>query len=194
MEWTLSLLLNHKQALKKAQSEIDNHIGNEKRLLQESDLSHLPYLRCIINETLRMYPAGPNLVPHESSEDSTVGGYHIPRGTMLQVNLWAIQNDPTVWDDPTSFRPERFEGIEGHKIGYKMMPFGSGRRSCPGEGLAIRVVGLTIGSLIQCFEMKTNDNKLVDMAESPGFNLDKAEPLRVMVEPRLAMIKLLNEL
>uniref|UniRef100_A0A803LIQ1 Uncharacterized protein n=1 Tax=Chenopodium quinoa TaxID=63459 RepID=A0A803LIQ1_CHEQI len=92
------------------------------------------------------------------TEDCTVGGCHIPRGTMLQINLWAIQNDPKIWDDPTSFRPERFEGVEGHKIGHKMMPFGSGRRSCPGEGLATRIIGLTIGSLIQCFKLEKSDH------------------------------------
>uniref|UniRef100_A0A803MX22 Cytochrome P450 n=1 Tax=Chenopodium quinoa TaxID=63459 RepID=A0A803MX22_CHEQI len=193
MEWALSLLLNHPQVLNKAKAEINNHIGYE-RLLEESDLNHLPYLRCIINETLRMYPPAPNLVPHESSEDCTVGGYHIPRGTMLQINLWAIQNDPKIWDDPTSFRPERFEGVEGHKIGYKMMPFGSGRRSCPGEGLATRIIGLTIGSLTQCFELEKVDHNLVDMTTAPGFNLQKAKPLKILVRPCSAMMKLVDQM
>ncbi|KAJ8437425.1 hypothetical protein Cgig2_031946 [Carnegiea gigantea] len=176
MEWALALLLNHPEVLQKAQLEIDTHIGNE-RLLEESDLCHLPYLRCIITETLRMYPPAPNLIPHESSEDCVVGGYQVPRGTMLQLNLWAIQNDPKIWDYPSNFRPERFEGVDGHRIGFKMMPFGAGRRSCPGEGLAIKVVGLTIGSLIQCFEWDPVDGKVLDMAMAPGFNMHRAEPL-----------------
>ncbi|KAM0035834.1 putative cytochrome P450 [Helianthus debilis subsp. tardiflorus] len=84
MEWVLSLLLNNPQSLKKAQAEIDNYVG-EDRLINESDISNLPYLRCIINETMRMYPPGPILF-HESSKDCTVGGYHIPGGTMIVMN------------------------------------------------------------------------------------------------------------
>ncbi|KAL9244066.1 hypothetical protein vseg_017878 [Gypsophila vaccaria] len=193
MEWALALLLNNPQVLEKAQYEIDNFLGYE-RLIEETDLAHLPYLRSIITETLRMYPAAPLLVPHESSQDCDVQGYHIPRGTMLQVNLWAIQNDPNLWDDPRSFRPERFEGVDCYKIGYKMMPFGSGRRSCPGEGLAVRVVGLAIGCLIQCFEWERVGDELVDMNKAPGFNMHKAEPLQARVRPRQVMVKLLGEM
>ncbi|MCD9561053.1 hypothetical protein HAX54_019987 [Datura stramonium] len=93
MEWALSLLLNNPEALKKAQNEIDTHIGDSSRLLVDSDLSQLPYLHGIIKETLRMCPAGPFLVPHESSGECVVGGFRVPRGTMLLVNLWAIQNN-----------------------------------------------------------------------------------------------------
>ncbi|KAL8261109.1 hypothetical protein R6Q59_025158 [Mikania micrantha] len=89
MEWALSLLLNNPKVIVKAQNEIDTNIGKD-RLVDESDIVNLPYLRCIINETLRMYPAGPLLVPHESSKDCVVGGYGIPSGTMLLVNQWAI--------------------------------------------------------------------------------------------------------
>ncbi|MCL7032566.1 hypothetical protein MKW94_028214 [Papaver nudicaule] len=93
MEWAMSLLLNNPHVLKKAQKEIDEHVGQD-RLVNEADLSKLPYLHVIILETLRIYPAGPLSVPHESSEDSVIGGYNVPGGTMLLVNLWAIQNDP----------------------------------------------------------------------------------------------------
>ncbi|KAJ9560134.1 hypothetical protein OSB04_005294 [Centaurea solstitialis] len=133
MEWTMSLLLNHPQVLEKAQNEIDRNIGKD-RLVDESDIPNLPYLRCIINETLRLYPPGPILIPHESSDNCVVGGYNIPRGTMLLVNQWAIHHDPKLWNKPKRFNPERFEGLEGTRDGFKLMPFGSGRRSCPGEG------------------------------------------------------------
>jgi len=147
MEWALSLLLNHPEVLEKAQREINEHIGHD-RLMDEADLAQLPYLRSILNETLRMYPPAPLLVPHESSEECLVGGFRIPRGTMLSVNMWAIQNDPKIWPDPTKFRPERFDNREGGRDEFKLMPFGHGRRSCPGEGLALRVVGLALGSLL----------------------------------------------
>ncbi|KAL3571515.1 hypothetical protein D5086_025419, partial [Populus alba] len=132
MEWALSLLLNNPEVLEKAQREIDEQIGHD-RLMDEADLAHLPYLRGILNETLRMYPAAPLLVPHESSEECLVGGFRIPRGTMLYVNAWAIQNDPKIWPDPAKFRPERFDNPEVARDGFKLMPFGYGRRSCPGE-------------------------------------------------------------
>ncbi|KAL7616068.1 hypothetical protein Lser_V15G00896 [Lactuca serriola] len=193
MEWAMSLLLNNPQVLKNAQNEIHTVIGTD-RLIDESDVINLPYLRCIINETQRLYPAGPLLVPHESSEECIVGGYKIPRGTMLLVNQWAIHHDPNIWADPERFDPERFEGVEGTRDGFKLMPFGSGRRSCPGEGLAIRVMGSTLGLLIQCFEWERMSEKMVDMSEGLGLTLPKAEPLVAKCKPRLEMKNLLSQL
>lgn len=169
MEWMLSLLLNNPEALKKVQTEIDNCVG-EDRLVNESDLTNLPYLRCIINETMRIYPAAPLLL-HESAKDCMVGGYHIPSGTMLLMNVWAIQNDPKNWKDPTKFNPERFLGLKGSGNGYtyKLMPFGTGRRRCPGENLGMRMIGLTMATLIQCFEWERPSNEMIDM--TPGVGL-----------------------
>ncbi|ESR66693.1 cytochrome P450 family 81 subfamily D polypeptide 8 [Citrus sinensis] len=194
IEWAMSLLLNNPDILEKARSEIDNQIGFD-RFVDELDLTKLPYLRCIILETLRLYPAGPFLLPHESSEECTVGGFRIPRGTMLLVNIWAIQNDPKIWENPTKFNPERFEGIEGARDhGFKFMPFGSGRRSCPGEALSMRIVGLTLGSLIQCFEWERVGEKMEDMAEASGLVLAKVQPLQAKCRPRPAMLKLLSQI
>ncbi|KAL0343514.1 UNVERIFIED_CONTAM: cytochrome [Sesamum angustifolium] len=165
VEWAMAVLLNHPQKLDKARAEIDNLVGDD-RLVNESDLSNLPYLHNIIMETFRLFPASPLLVPHEASVDCKLGGYDIPKGTIVQVNAWAIHRDPTVWDDSTSFNPERFEKIE---VGPpKLLPFGMGRRSCPGYGLANRVVGLTLASLIQCFEWRRIDEDLVDLTEGNG--------------------------
>lgn len=189
----MSLLLNHPQVLKKAQNEIDRVVGND-RLVDESDVVNLSYLQCIINETLRLCPPGPLLIPHESSEDCVIGGYNIPRGTMLLVNQWAIHHDPKLWTDPETFKPERFEGLEGTRDGFKLMPFGSGRRSCPGEGLAVRVMGSTLGLLIQCFDWERLSEKLVDMSEAPGLTMPKAEPLVAKCKTRLEMQSLLSEL
>ncbi|XP_021903578.1 cytochrome P450 81E8-like [Carica papaya] len=195
MEWALSLLLNHPEELERAQIEIDNHIS-EGRLLHESDLPHLPYLRSIINETMRMYPA-PLLAPQESSAECSVGGFRIPAGTTLMINVWAIQNDPNIWTDPTNFKPERFKGISettGVKDVFRLMPFGYGRRSCPGDGLALRVIGLTLGSLIQCFEWTRVDKEMVDMTEGISFTLQKARPLQAKCRPRAAMAEMLSKI
>ncbi|VFQ99067.1 unnamed protein product [Cuscuta campestris] len=188
MEWALSLLLNHPQVLKKARKEIDHLIGRE-RLIAEFDLANLPYLSCIIKETMRMYPAGPLGVAHESSKECTVGGYLIPKGTMLLLNFYSIHRDPKYWEDPESFKPERFEGLEGvmgaKDHGYKWMPFGSGRRGCPGEGLAWRMIGLSLGSLIQCFDWERMEgSELVDMKEGGGLTMPKALPLMAKCKTR----------
>lgn len=193
MEWVMALLINHPQVLKKAQNEIDKVIGND-RLVDESDIPNLPYLRCIINETLRLYPAGPLLVPHEASEDCVVGGYNIPKGTMLIVNQWAIHHDPKVWTDPEKFNPERFEGLEGTRDGFKLMSFGFGRRSCPGEGLAVRMLGMTLGSVIQCFDLEPVSEDVVDMSEASGLTMPKAKPLVAKCKPRLEMKNLLTRI
>ncbi|GKV04512.1 hypothetical protein SLEP1_g16664 [Rubroshorea leprosula] len=195
MEWAFSLLLSHPEGKKKAQKEIENVVGLD-RLINESDLAKLPYLRGVMSETMRMYPAVPLLLPHESTTECTVAGFRIPAGTLLFINVWAIQNDPKVWEDPKIFKPERFEGVEGTaRDGFKLMPFGSGRRACPGDGLALRVVGLTLGSLIQCFEWERVGEKMVDMTEGlTAIAMPKAQPLQAKCRPRAAMIKVLSQI
>ncbi|KAK1436612.1 hypothetical protein QVD17_02394 [Tagetes erecta] len=194
MEWAMSLLLNNPSVLKKARAEIDNYVGHD-RLVEESDMSNLPYLGCIIKETMRMFPAAP-MLPRESAEDCIVGGYHVPKGTMLLVNLWAMQNDPNIWDDPTTFKPERFEGLEdGYRDGFKLIPFGFGRRCCPGEGMAMRLIGLGLGSLIQCFEWERTSEKKVDMSEgTEGLSMPKAINLVAVCHPRPTMLNILSQL
>nr|XP_016483932.1 PREDICTED: isoflavone 2'-hydroxylase-like [Nicotiana tabacum] len=194
MEWALSLLLNNPEALKKAQNEIDTHIGQSPRLLDDSDLAQLPYLHGIINETLRMYPVVPILVPHESSDECVVGGFRVPRGTMLLVNMWAIQNDTKTWEGPNEFKPERFIDIKGQRDGFRLMPFGYGRRGCPGENLAMHVASLALGSLVQCFEWERISEELVDMTGGPGLTMPKAIPLLARCRPRQDIVNLLAQL
>ncbi|GLT69338.1 hypothetical protein SLA2020_414960 [Shorea laevis] len=189
LEWAMSNLLNNPYVLKKAKAELDNQIG-EENLMDEPDLSKLHYLQSIISETLRLYPAAPLLVPHMSSDDCTVGGYDVPRNTMLLVNAWAIHRDPKVWDDATSFKPERFECSEVDA--HKFIPFGLGRRACPGAGLAQRTVGLALGSLIQCFEWERVGKEEIDMDEGNGITMPKAVALEAMCKARPIMNKVLS--
>ncbi|KAH6758897.1 hypothetical protein C2S51_019132 [Perilla frutescens var. frutescens] len=191
LEWALSLLLNNPHVLSKARAEIDNRIGHG-RLLDEADIGELPYLRCIIKETLRMYPAGPLLIPHESSDQCTVGGFRVPAGTMLLVNAWAIHNDPKFWEDPAEFKPERFELKQPDS--FKLLSFSAGRRGCPGEGLAMRMMGLALGSLIQCFDWERGGRELVDMSEGVGLSMPKATPLIPFCTPRAVAAHLLSQI
>ncbi|KAF5204374.1 Cytochrome p450 [Thalictrum thalictroides] len=192
LEWAMSLLLNHPDVLQKARSEINHNV--QGRLLDDSDLAKLPYLHCIINETLRMHPAAPLLVPHSSSKECTVGGYTVPRETVLYANIGAIHRDPKVWIDPDKFMPERFEGVQSEKeMGFKFMPFGVGRRVCPGANMAMHVVALALGTLIQCFEWERVGQDQVQMHETnSGATTPKANPLIAMCKPYPNMVDTLT--
>lgn len=189
----MALLLNHPEVLKKARSEIDKFVGND-RLINESDICEIPYIQAIVNETLRLFPPVPVITPHESSSDCTIGEYNIRSKTMLLVNAWAIHRDPELWEDPTSFKPERFEGVESDTYRLKLIPFGMGRRGCPGAGLGNRVVALVLASLIQCFDWERCGEELVDMSEGTGLTMPKLIPLEAMFKAREEMTEVLRDL
>ncbi|KAJ0802583.1 putative cytochrome P450 [Helianthus annuus] len=189
LTWALSLLLNNPNALKIAQDEIDEHVGRD-RLVEETDIKNLVYLDAIIKETMRLYPAGPLSLPHESMDDCIVSGYNIPTGTRLLVNLWKIHRDPNIWSDPHDFKPERFltsqKNIDLKGKHFDLLPFGSGRRMCPGVSLALRVLSLALANLIQQFVINKPSNEPIDMTESLGLTSSKATPLEVLLAPRLS--------
>ncbi|KAL5987217.1 hypothetical protein ACLOJK_041214 [Asimina triloba] len=188
--WTLSLLLSNKQALRKAQEELDRHVGRDRNV-EESDLNNLVYLQAIVKESLRLYPSAPLSGPHESTEDCYVGGYFIPAGTRLLVNLWKLHRDPRVWSDPEVFRPERFltenADVEGKGSHFQYLPFGAGRRMCPGYILAHQLLHLTFARLLHGFELSTPGDGPVDMTEGSGLTAPKATPLEVVLTPRLPL-------
>ncbi|ESR44911.1 hypothetical protein CICLE_v10002486mg [Citrus x clementina] len=188
LTWALTLILNHGDVLKKAQDELDTHIGRERQV-NESDTKKLVYLQAIVKETLRLYPATPLSVPHESIEDCTIAGYHVPAGTRLFVNIPKIQRDPNVWEKPNEFRPERFltthKDIDVRGQNFELIPFGSGRRGCPGISFALQVLLLTLASLLHGFEFATPGDEPLDMSEGVGLTNLKATPLQVLLTPRL---------
>ncbi|KAI3451977.1 hypothetical protein Pfo_008642 [Paulownia fortunei] len=190
-EWVMALLLNHPEVLEKARQELDTQVGHG-RMVEEHDLPKLRYLHYVILETLRLFPSVPMLVPHVPSQDCEIGGYNIPKGTMILVNAWAIHRDPKVWDDPLSFKPERYETMEVET--HKLLPFGMGRRACPGSGLAQKFVGLALGSLIQCFDWERPSGEKIDMSEGSGTTLPKAKTLEALCKPRNVMEKVLQEI
>lgn len=198
IEWAMSLLLNNPAAMNSARTEIDTQVGQD-RLLEEADLPNLPYLRAVVHETLRLYPPVPLLLPHESTEDCSVAGYHVPKGTILMVNAWAIQRDPEVWDAPEEFTPGRFlqevavrEGGGGEA--FRWIPFGAGRRKCPGEAMGMKMVGLVLGVLLQCFEWERIGGIEVEMEEGQGLTMPRARPLTAVCRPRNGMARVLRQL
>ncbi|KAL0404972.1 UNVERIFIED_CONTAM: cytochrome [Sesamum radiatum] len=184
LEWGLAELINHPKILRRAVQEIDSVVGKD-RMVKESDIPRLPYIQAIVKEILRLHPPAP-LIPRESTEGCTISGYHIPAKTRVFVSTWAVGRDPNYWDDPLEFRPERFLPEDGSAKGqldvrgqnYHFLPFGSGRRGCPGVSLALLVVETTLAAMIQCFEWKVEGgNGTVDMEEGPGITLPKAHHL-----------------
>ncbi|WVZ50336.1 hypothetical protein U9M48_001596 [Paspalum notatum var. saurae] len=194
IEWAMTLLLNCPRVMKKARDEIDECDGTPKRLLEAADVPRLPYLRCIILETLRLYPVVPLLVPRESSADCTVCGFHIPKGTMLLVNTFVVHRDPRAWDDPETFLPERFEDGRNNQAGKMTMSFGMGRRRCPAENLGMQLASLALGTMIQCFDWERVGTELVDMSEGSGLTMSKKVPLKAICQPRASMVDLLSVL
>ncbi|KAK9112944.1 hypothetical protein Scep_020463 [Stephania cephalantha] len=188
LTWTLSLLLNNPHVLKKAQEELMAQVGNDRHV-DESDIKNLVYLQAIIKETMRLYPPAPLSGPREAIEDAVVAGYHVPVGMRVIVNLWKIQRDPSIWTDPLEFQPERFltthQGVNVWGQHYELIPFGSGRRSCPGIALALQVVQLTLARLLHGFELIRPSGALVDMTESVGLTNVKVTPVEVLLAPRL---------
>nr|UTS77785.1 cytochrome P450 867E38 [Ginkgo biloba] len=188
IEWALSSLLKQPHILKRAQEELDTHVGRD-RVVEESDLPKLEYVQAIVKETLRLYPPGPLLIAHEAMEPCTVGGYHIPVGTMVMVNVWAIHRDPSVWDKPLEFWPERFllnREIDVKGQHFEFIPFGSGRRGCPGINLALRVVQFALATLLHSFDWKSVEDD-IDMNEGIGVTMPKAVPLEAFPTPRLSL-------
>ncbi|KAG4175495.1 hypothetical protein ERO13_A11G188700v2 [Gossypium hirsutum] len=190
LTWTLSLLLNNPRVLKKAQDELDMHVGKH-RPLEESDIQNLVYLQAIVKETLRLYPSQPVIGLRAALEDCILStGYHIPSGTRLMVNAWKIQRDERVWSEPHDFQPERFlttnKDMDFQGQTFELIPFGLGRRSCPGVSLALKMLHFILGSLLHSFEVgKPSKLEDVDMTESTGLTNLKATPLEVLITPRL---------
>ncbi|CAN1194313.1 Xanthotoxin 5-hydroxylase CYP82C4 [Linum perenne] len=188
MTWLLALLINHPDVLRKAQLEIDNNVGKQRQV-QESDLHNLIYLKAIVNETLRLYPAGPLSIPHQSMEDCSVAGHMIKEGTRLIVNISKIQRDPKIWPNPDEFQPDRFltthKDIDVKGQNFELIPFGSGRRMCPGLNFALQVMYLTVATLLHGFDFSRATSVPVDMRESIGLTNPRASPLEVVLNPRL---------
>ncbi|MED6193989.1 hypothetical protein PIB30_024299 [Stylosanthes scabra] len=181
-------LFNNPRVLKKAQKEVDRVSGNQ-RLVCEEDSPNLPYIHAIIKETLRLHPPIPLLI-RKGLRDCIVGGYKIPKGSMGCINIWAMGREPTLWENPIEFRPERFLEGEGNTLDVKgnhfeLLPFGAGKRGCLGMNLALRELLAIIGALVQCFDWKMFDSegKLlsygtpIDMDEQPGLTVPRAHDL-----------------
>ncbi|KAJ1298924.1 hypothetical protein BS78_01G491200 [Paspalum vaginatum] len=196
MEWTLARLVLHRDVQANAHRELDEVVGGSgNSQVTESALPSLPYLQALLKEALRMHPPGPLLSwRHRAISDTYVDGHLVPAGTTAMVNQWAISRDPQVWDAPLEFQPERFlPGGQAQDVSVlgadgRLVPFGSGRRSCPGKSLAMTTVTAWMATLLHEFEwLPASDSGAVDLSEVLRLSCEMAVPLEVRVRPRSNM-------
>ncbi|CAN6483789.1 unnamed protein product [Victoria cruziana] len=189
VEWAMSEMLKKPELFKRATEELDRVVGRE-RLVEEKDIPSLPFAQSIVKETMRMHPVAPMLVPRLCREDCTLAGYDVPEGTRVLVNTWTIHRNPDIWDQPDEFRPDRFlnKPIDGKGHFFELLPFGSGRRMCPGYSLGLKVIELSLANLLHCFTWKlpgTMKPEDVNMDEIFGLSTPRKVPLLAVVQPRL---------
>ncbi|GKD46018.1 cytochrome P450 71A1-like protein, partial [Tanacetum coccineum] len=179
--WAMTPLIKNPKVMRKAQEEVRNVVG-KKGAIDENDLAQLIHLKAIVKEIMRLYPPAPLLVPRETKKDTILHGYEIKQKTLVQVNAFAIARDPESWENPEEFLPERFLGsdIDFRGNDFELIPFGGGRRICPGITLGVLMAELLLANLIYLFDwklpvgMKIED---IDYEAKPGFTMHKKNDL-----------------
>ncbi|KAH7519474.1 hypothetical protein FEM48_Zijuj08G0040200 [Ziziphus jujuba var. spinosa] len=193
-EWAMTEVIKHPRVLRKIQEELDLVVG-PTRMVSESDLPHLNYLRCVVRETFRMHPAGPFLIPHESLRATTISGCHIPAKTRVFINTHGLGRNTKIWDEVEEFRPERHWPGDGsrveisHGADFKILPFSAGKRKCPGAPLGVTLVLMALARLFHCFDWAPPEGlrpEDIDTHEVYGMTMPKAHPLMAIATPRLA--------
>ncbi|PKA61787.1 Trans-cinnamate 4-monooxygenase [Apostasia shenzhenica] len=189
IEWGIAELVNHPEVQQKLRAELDSVLGPGAPVT-EPDTHRLPYLQAVVKETLRLRMAIPLLVPHMNLHDANLRGFDIPAESKILVNAWWLANDPANWRAPDRFRPDRFlqedANVEANGNDFRFIPFGVGRRSCPGIILALPILAITIGRLVQNFELLPPAGKdKLDTAEKGGqFSLHILNHYTVVAKPR----------
>ncbi|CAN0861500.1 Cytochrome P450 84A1 [Linum grandiflorum] len=189
IEWAMAELMKSPDDLRRVQEELADVVGLDRHV-EESDFDKLTFLKCIIKETLRLHPPIPLLL-HEAAEDAEVSGYFVPKKSRVMINAFAIGRDPNSWADPDSFNPARFlkEGMPDFKGGnFEFLPFGSGRRSCPGMQLGLYALELGVAHLLHCFKWELPDGMKpsdLDMSDVFGLTAPRATRLVAVPTPRL---------
>ncbi|KAG9455269.1 hypothetical protein H6P81_008173 [Aristolochia fimbriata] len=201
LEWVMANVVKNKEVQAKLVKEIDEVVGEggsggtprrRRRFVEEEELKKMPYLRAVVMEGLRRHPPLSYVLPHAVTEEVEINdGYVIPKGTTLNFSVASVATDEKIWKDPLEFKPERFMGaneeeavdITGSKE-IKMMPFGAGRRICPGLGLAMLHLEWFVANLVREFEWKTKKGEEVDLTERVEFTTIMENPLNVVLLPR----------
>nr|QLI49058.1 cytochrome P450 family 71 subfamily FB polypeptide 1 [Gloriosa superba] len=161
IEWTMAELMRNPDYMKRVQQEIRELAAGREGMITDDDVGKMPFLKALIKETMRLHPPAPIVMPREATEDATVLGYHVPAGTRVVINAWSVGRNPQDWEDPEEYKPERFLGstvdFKGHD--FHLIPFGAGRRICPGMHYSISNIGLALANLLYRFDWKLPDAK-----------------------------------
>ncbi|XP_043700403.1 probable (S)-N-methylcoclaurine 3'-hydroxylase isozyme 2 [Telopea speciosissima] len=181
IEWAMAELMKNQAAMNKVHDELKREMGDN--FVKESDLPHLHYLHACVKETLRLHPPAPFLLPHRAIDTCTVMTYTIPKDSLIFVNAWAIGRDPAAWDDPLAFKPERFleSDVEFKGNHFQFIPFGAGRRICPGLPMASRQIHFILASLIHSFDWS------LPQGMHPA-NLDTNDKFGIMLRKKLPLL------
>ncbi|KAG6486788.1 hypothetical protein ZIOFF_055368 [Zingiber officinale] len=187
LEWAMVELVRNPLAMQKLQEEVRS-IASRKSLVKEEDLHQMTYLLAVIKEVLRLHPPAPLLLPRETLNDCMIQGYSIPKKTRILVNAWAIGRDPKHWDAPEEFRPERFlDGtVDFNGTDFRYMPFGSGRRVCPGLQFAIASLEIALANLVHQFDWELPDGMEKEefhTREAPGIVVQREGQLHLVAKP-----------
>ncbi|XP_073064638.1 cytochrome P450 71AP13-like [Primulina eburnea] len=187
LDWGMTELITHPKILKKLQSDVRSKLGGRK-FVSESDITQMNYMKAVIKEIFRLHPPAPVLLPRESMEEVSVGGYTIPEKTRIYINAWAIGRSQESWKDPDIFDPERFmdNEIDFRGKDFELIPFGAGRRSCPGIAFGSATVELALAQLVNCFDWELPPGVQpadLDMTEVFGITMHRFSPLMVVAKP-----------
>ncbi|KAJ1292708.1 hypothetical protein BS78_01G010800 [Paspalum vaginatum] len=186
MVWAMTELIRRPAMLRKAQEEVRAVVGGGKARVHPDDVAKLRYLKLVVKETLRLHPAVPLLLPRETLRPVTICGYDVPARTRVLVNAWAIGRDPRSWgQDAEEFRPERFEEKPRDAVGFggthfELVPFGAGRRMCPGMAMGVATTEFTLANLLYCFDWELPEgvrSQDVSVEEAGGLTAHKKTPL-----------------
>ncbi|KAL2492407.1 Cytochrome [Abeliophyllum distichum] len=193
LDWGMTELVMNPRILERAQAEVRSIVG-ERRFVSESDLPQLHYMKAVVKEIFRLHPPAPVLVPRESTEEITLGGYTIPEKTRIFINAWAIGRDQESWQNSDLFEPERFMGsnIDFKGQDFELIPFGTGRRSCPAIAFGSVTVELALAQLLHSFDWELPPGIHVedlDMTEVFGITMHRISPLIVVAKPYSYEIK-----
>ncbi|XP_075515956.1 cytochrome P450 71A8-like [Primulina tabacum] len=189
LEWAMTELLRHPAVMKKLQDEVRG-ILKERQQITDDDLEKMHFLKAVIKETLRFHTPIPMLVPRIAREDVEINGYDVMGGTMVMINAWAIGRDPDCWDEPEKFKPERFlnSAIDFKGMDFKLIPFGAGRRGCPGISFAMANNEFVLANIVHKFDWELANGVLgkdLDMRERPGVAVGRATPLLAVATHRV---------
>ncbi|KAH1121213.1 hypothetical protein J1N35_004373 [Gossypium stocksii] len=187
VEWAMSEMIKNTRILEKAQAEV-RQVYDRAGDVNESDLHELKYLKLVMKETLRLHPPVPLLLPRESRERCEINGYEIPAKTKVIVNAWAIGRDSNYWNEAERFYPERFidSSVDYKGTNFEFIPFGAGRRICPGMSYGMAVVELSVAQLLYHFDWKLPNgmkNEDLDMTETFGATSRRKRDLRLIPIP-----------